>query len=102
MAVLNPNDTSHSITVIPRFAYSPELTLSLYSEEDRESVDVANTSTQLDGFVTISFDYTFKENDKHQVKLTDSNGDVVYRGELFATSQNPQEYQQTKDLYYYE
>lgn len=102
MKVVTTTDTSHSITLIPRFDFDTALTFNLYNEQTTDNTDVAITSLEADGFLTITFTYTFVENDKYQVKLTDANGDIVYRGKLISTIQTPQEYQLTKDLFYYE
>ena len=42
-----------------------------------------------------------KHDDKYQLKIDDTNG-IIYRGKLIATDQDPQEFKQTNDLYYYE
>lgn len=102
MKVVNPTNTSHSIKVVPRFNYTTSITFNLYNENTQENEDVSNSSYREDGFLNISFDYTFTEGDRFQIKITDTENSVVYRGKLFATSQETQNYQLTKDLFYYE
>lgn len=101
MKVINPNNTNHSITVIPRFDNYGVLTLNLYNEATADSTDVVITSVDNDGYLELDFTYDFTENDKYQIKLIDSNNEIVYRGKLLATTQETQEYQLTKDLFYY-
>jgi len=100
MIVLNPNDTSHSFDIIPRYYPTDYINVFLYNEETKFT-SVVNTYSILNGIMTITFNYTFIEGAKYQIKIEDANG-VVYRDKMFITSQNTQEFKATKDHYYYE
>jgi len=100
MKIVLPSDTTHSIDLIPRF-YPTSIVLNLYNETTRESTDVASTFSVVDGIMNVSFDFTFTENQKYQIKIKESD-EVVYRGKLIATSQAPQDYKLTEGLYRYE
>jgi len=100
MIVLNPNDTSHSFDIIPRYYPTDYINVFLYNEETKFTL-VVNTYSILNGIMTITFNYTFIEGAKYQIKIEDVNG-VVYRDKMFITSQNTQEFKATKDHYYYE
>jgi hypothetical protein len=100
MIVLNPNDTTHFFNFIPRTNHG-DVVLSLYNETTQESETIINTSAIINGITTISFEKTFVENDKFQIKITQED-EVIFRGKLLVTSQEPQAFKATKDLYYYE
>ena len=100
MKVVNPNNVSHTISLIPRF-YSDDLILELYNETTRAETTVVNTVLIVDGILSMSFDFSFSENDKFQIKIS-KDSEILYRGKLIATTQPPQEYKLTNGLYYYE
>ena len=100
MKVVNPNDTSHTLVLIPRYYPTDSITMSLFNETTQTSENVENEYGITDGNLFIGFTYTFTENQKFQIKLTDALG-VVYRGKVIATSQEPQEYKLTHNAYYY-
>jgi len=100
MIVVNPEDTNHTFDIIVRY-YPAEIVFNLYNEVTQVSEIVNQLFVVNDGIMTVSFSYTFTEQSKYQIKLTDENG-VVFRGKLIATSQTPQDYKQTNNLYVYE
>jgi len=100
MIVVNPSDETHIVKIIPRFYPSTTIVLSLFNETLQTSVNVTNTYEIVDGILSITFDYDFVEGSNFQVKITE-NGNIVYRGKLFATSQTPQDYKLTANAYYY-
>ena len=104
MKIVNPDNSTHNVKLIPRAYTFDDITLNLYNESTKEETDIVlvygsgfNISA---GYLTITFDYDFTDGDKYQVKLTSS--EVLYRGKLMATTQDTQAYSQTTDLYYYE
>lgn len=100
MNVVNPNDTEHTIKLIPRYYPTEGITLSLFNEATQISENVDNTFTVTDGNLFLTFEYTFTENQKFQIKLNEDD-EIVYRGKLFSTTQDPQEYKLTNNVYYY-
>ena len=100
MKVVDTNNTTHNITLIPRFDTSNSLTLNFYNEASKVSETVANTHSLVDGYLTLTYDYTYTEGDKFQIEVLDGS-EVVYRGKLISTTQEPQEYKLTNDLYIY-
>jgi len=98
MKVVNPNDTEHTIVLIPRYYPVDAITFSLFNEATQTSENIDNTYTITDGNLSIVFEYTFTENTKFQIKLDES--EIVYRGKLIATSQIPQDYKLTDNVYY--
>ena len=100
MNVFNPNNSTHTLSQVPRFYPDNVIVLSLYNEAKQTSEDVTHTYRIDNGKLVLDFTYTFVEWDKHQIKITQGD-EIVYRGKSFATSQEPQEYQLTKNKYYY-
>jgi len=100
MKVVNPNETEHTIKLIPRFYPTDALVLNLYNEFTTISTDVDNIYIVTDGDLFITFDFDFENNSKYQIKITEAD-EVVYRGKLIATTQDPQEYKLTNNVYYY-
>ena len=100
MKIVNPNDASHDITLIPRFDTVNALTSYLYNEATRVSETVANSYVVTDGNLVITFTYTFVEKDKFKIKILDGT-DVLYIGKIFATTQVPQNYKITNGNYVY-
>ena len=109
MKVIDPNDTAHSIIVIPRdYTFSVSINLEIFDEttQVRQVVAITNFATS-NGYTTINFtdaQYTnvdFYEDGKYQLKVT-FGSEVIYRGKMIATSQVPQEYKLTNGLYSYE
>ena len=99
MNVVNPNDAEHTIKLIPRYYPIEAITLSLFNEATQISEEVDNTYIVTDGNLFLTFEYTFTENQKFQVKL-DEDTEVVYRGKLISTTQDPQEYKVTQGVYF--
>ena len=101
MNIVNPNNTSHDIKIIPRFGTPFEVVFELYNEQTQLTETIVNTFTFSDGYLTILFNYDFIDGQKFQIKLIDDIT-VIYRGKLMATTQTPQTFKASKDLYYYE
>ena len=101
MKVVLPADATHNTILIPRYTPTTALTLSLYNEATQVSTDVANSYVISNGFLTITYDFTFAEGDKYQILIKET-AEVVFRGKLIATAQTPQDYKQTNGLYTYE
>lgn len=101
MKVVDAADTTHTITLIPRFETTDALTLVLYNERTQVSTTVANTHVIRDGNLTVTYDFTFVDKDKYQIKIDDGTA-VVYRGKLIVTDQEPQEYKLSDGRYIYE
>ena len=100
MKVVTPN-TTHTITLIPRFYPCNEVVVSLYNEVDRTTSTPDNTYYINNGTMNVSFDYTFVNKDKFQLKITEGD-DVVFRGKIICTDQDTQEFKLTDGIYRYE
>ena len=100
MKILSPNDTTHSISLVPRYYPDDVVTLTLFNESTKENIVIPNNYTVLNGLFTIQFDYNFTNKDKFSFKIEEN--EVIFRGKLLITEQGTQDYKITKDLYYYE
>lgn len=98
--VIDPNNSTHTLNVVPRFYPCNDLVISLYNEASKETTTPSNTYNITNGKLNITFTFTFVNKDRHQVKITDAYN-VVYRGKLLTTTQDPQEFKQTDGLYFY-
>ncbi len=75
--------------------------MEFYNEATKETQIFDNTYTVVDGIMTVTIQENFTDGQKFQVKISLEN-DVIYRGKAIVTSQVPQNFEQTKDLYFYE
>jgi len=99
--IVNPNLTTHTIKLVPRFSTSNVLTLTVTDSTLGTSTDLnPNYITGGDYKLALTFDYTFTDESSYQLKLTDSvTSEIVYRGLVLATTQNSQSYKLTDNLY---
>jgi len=100
MKVLNPNNATHSISLVPRYYPDDVVVFTIYNEATKVNTVIPNTYVIDNGLFTINFDYTFTNKDKFQFKIEDT--DIIFRGKLLITDQQTQEYRLTNDIYYYE
>lgn len=98
MKVVITDNTTHNIDLIPREYPSGAIVFVLKNEVDRVETTVSNTHVIINGILTITFAFSFSENDKYQFKITEGTT-VIYRGKLIATDQTPQDYKLTNGLY---
>ena len=111
MKVIDPNDTFHTIELIPRFyEFSGFKIFVEFFDETTKDTDTIQIllPTVSNGILIIEFfnfsipNITFTEGATYQLKITDSSGDIVYRGKVFATSQTTQSFKLTEGLYDYD
>jgi hypothetical protein len=100
MIVVNPENTDHSFNIIPRYYPTGAFTFQLYNEVTKLTETIYHTFTVTDGIMNINFEMDFTENQKFQIKLEGS--EIIFRGKMIATSQEPQDYKQSNNLYIYE
>lgn len=101
MNILNPENTTHEIKIIPR--YYPEsavIIMELFNEE-KKTAKLYNIDTLvIDGYMYLRFTETFINNTNYQIRISEGN-EIVYRGKLFITNQShdTQNYKITKDVF---
>lgn len=100
MKVLLPINTSHSISFIPRFYPTGVLSMDITKEGYDTLVTVTPSYSVNNGLINLDFDLTGVEQDRFSVKITEGSN-TVFKGKLFFTSQNSQDFKLTKDTYIY-
>lgn len=100
MKIINYQNVNHTIKLVPRFVPTDVLSVHLYNESLNDTTIVNCTYTYLDGYLFVSFDFDFLDDDRFSFKIMENNS-VVYRGKIFSTIEDTQNYKQTTDLYEY-
>lgn len=101
MKIVNFEDASHSVNIIPRRTPTTALTLVLYNEATQVSTSPDVTYSINSGILTFDFDFTFLDEQKYQFSLLEST-ETIYIGRFFAINTEAQSYKQTNNLYFYE
>lgn len=110
MKVILPNQTTYTITVIPRFnIIGTDISVIIYSEELREEqTNNATSHSLINGLLDVTFtsadftDLTFTEKQTYQIHFLDvDTSETLYRGKMLVTSQTPQDYRLDDGLYTY-
>ena len=96
--VVNPNDTTHEIRVIPREYFTGILVVTIVDEWTELSATPDNTYIIDKGYLYVTFDHTFKERDNYRLTMT-NDGNIIYRGNIFATSQDTQNFKLSEGVY---
>ena len=103
--IVNPNLTTHTIKLVPRFSTSNVLTLTVTDSTLGTSTDLTTTyTTGGDYKLALTFEYTFRDENSYQLTLKEVGvfppiNEIVYRGLVLATTQNSQSYKLTDNLY---
>lgn len=109
MKIVNQNNTTHEFKLIPRFYPTSTLTLVLKNESTQEETTLpisfpelafTNNYFVLDGYLNLKFDFDFQHKDRFEFKLTEN--EIVFRGKIYATKEDTQDYKQTTGVYTYE
>jgi len=91
MIIIDPNDTTHNITITPRYYNSNTNTFKITDEDNRTETSLANTKTISGGEATYQLSLTTTEGKSYSVKIEDGST-VVWRGKMFVTAQATQNY----------
>lgn len=100
MNLLNPNNTTHILKIIPRFYPVGDVSVELTNGVAGDTSLITVTPTISNGYMFLQFEKAFEENSSWQVKVTGEN-EIVYRGKIFVTGQSAdtQNYKTTKDIF---
>lgn len=103
MNVFSPDDTTHTLKIIPRFYPVGSVTVSIKDEADKEVFTTSGMPTITDGYLYFDITKTFENKSNHQIQITGQD-EVVYRGKIFVTDQadDTQAYKISKDVFTYE
>lgn len=100
MKVLLPTNSTHTISILPRIYPVGALSLKIVKEGVNTSETSTPTYSIANGVMSLNFGLVGSEGQKFTIKLTEGTT-VVYRCKLFFTSQTPENYKQTNNLYTY-
>lgn len=94
MNVLTASETTHNIYITPRYLnIDNDHTLSIKDDGTLISVTPSATKVIEDGYIIYTFNLTTSEGKSYDFTITDdTTTNVLYRGQFFATDQNPQDY----------
>ena len=90
----------YALTIVPR--YYPTGVLSLNIKDTTTGLNSSQEVSYsiLNGALSLMFKLTTTNETRYQLTLSEGT-EIVYRGIAIATTQDTQEYQLTKDKYYY-
>ena len=96
--VVIPTDTTHEIKLIPRVYPSNALIVTIANEFTEAETILSNVYYVENGYMFVMFDFDFTERDNYRLTIS-SDSDVIYRGNLFATAQDPQDFKLSQGVY---
>ena len=97
--IVNTNNTSHLLKVTPRLFPCTDIEIHI-TDSFRKTIDIVSpTYWEDNNLLNLSFDYTFTDESNYQIKITDENLDIVFRGEILSTTQEAQTYSLTNNRY---
>lgn len=100
MTILNPNNTTHNIVIIPRYDVE-NITLILRNEETDVTEEFDLFSTYANGYMTIELEKEVKEGENFEIEVRDINV-ILFRGKVFCTEQTDLEnYKNNTDIIRY-
>lgn len=100
MKIINFNNTNHTIRLIPRYYPTGLLTINLWNEIKAETTIINGTYILSNGYLDFSFTFVFVNKDRYSFKVMENNN-VVYRGKIYSTIEDTQDYKQSTYLYEY-
>ena len=100
MKILNPDTTTHIITLQPRFEPTTDFVVEFTNMDSKVVTVVDDIYTYTSGVLNLMFDFTCLESEQYFIKITESDI-VIFRGSIFCTNQDPQDYKISKDKFTY-
>ena len=97
MNVLLPIDTVQELIFIPRFE-ADTVKISLLNEFSEVKTDLQLAAIYSNGFMTVALIHDFSEGDNYIYEVTDTSDNLMYRGKIFITGQDSQNYNLQTDL----
>lgn len=100
MNIIDPNTTTHTLKIIPRFYPIGGVSLELVNEETKGVDTYIIAPVVSNGYMHLEFEKTFQEASGWRVKIA-AGDEIVYRGKVFVTSRvsDTQDYKTTKDIF---
>lgn len=92
MKIFNPDTTSQTFSIIGRESIST-VNVSIYIKDTRETETFTEvTAINEVGYMTITIPFDTVDNKDFSIEVTDTDGDLIWRGLAFSTSQETQNY----------
>jgi len=97
--IVNTDNTTHEIKVTPRFF--PCTTIEMHIKDSfRDVVTVVSCDyREYNNLLYVTFDHSFNDESNYQIKITNSESEIVFRGEILSTTQDTQDYSLTHNKY---
>jgi len=87
MVILKPENTTHSITIIPRINAS-EISIVIKNESKNTTETIEDIETTfLNGYLTFEITKTVLEQESFEYAVYDLDSELLFRGKAFATNQ---------------
>lgn len=100
MIVINPNNVTHTIYLIPR-RDADTVTYTFKNQQDQAETTDSSSTQYANGIINFDVELMCSEGDKFHLEVFDEVG-LIYRGNVFATAQEDLEnYQVNPDLIRY-
>ena len=96
-----PGEITHTIKFVPRYYTTDTVTLELINVTTKEKYTEQCAMENNDGIMSIVFNYDFVERDRYTIKVLEA-GNILYRGNIFATEQEAQDFTITDNYIEYE
>jgi len=96
MIVLYPNSEAHIFKIIPRSYDFEELSFYLTNEETGETTDEPIFYVLENGYLSCVLEKILSNNTNYTLKVSNENF-VFFRGKIFVTNQETQNFRITKD-----
>lgn len=78
MQYFNSQDTTHEIEFLPRY-FESSVTVKIHYELNNEDTTITPvTATELNEYMSVSFDYEFIKNASYQIEVVGSDG-LIFR-----------------------
>lgn len=101
MIVIDPGNTIHNLDFIARKTVPITVNFVLYNENTRVESTQVPVVTAIDDKTRLRVSISCVEGDSYSFKVQDDSGEIYYRGKLFATGQDPQNYKTDNGAYTY-
>jgi hypothetical protein len=92
MKIFNPETVNQTFSIIGRESLST-VNVSVYIKDTRQTETFADVlATNEAGYMTITIPFETGDNKDFSLEVTDTDGELIWRGLAFSTSQETQNY----------
>ena len=91
MKIFNPETETQTFSIIGRESLNT-VNVSVYIKDTRETETFTVPATNEAGYMTIEIPFETGDNKDFSIEVTDTDGELIWRGLAFSTSQETQNY----------